>query len=93
MQCNELAQVVRNHNLRETAGHRHNLRPGRRLQVLLIGVVRGLGVCGVEGGAQLTHKCDFFVGPQTDTEVLLWLVGVAEVIEEHVKDMVQVLES
>ncbi|KUO03642.1 hypothetical protein AQJ67_15070 [Streptomyces caeruleatus] len=51
-----------------------------------------LGRRGVECDAQLTHESDLFLSSQTDSEPSLWLVGVAEVIKERVKDVVHVLE-
>jgi hypothetical protein len=35
---------------------------------------------------------DLFLGPQTGAQVALGVVGVAEVVEERVEDVVQVLE-
>jgi hypothetical protein len=51
-----------------------------------------LGRRGVERGTELSHQDDLFVTSKADAEVPLWLVGVAEVVEECVEDMVQVFE-
>ncbi|GLP71489.1 hypothetical protein TUSST3_81090 [Streptomyces sp. TUS-ST3] len=47
---------------------------------------------GVERGTELSHQDDFFVTSEADAEVPFRLVGVAEVVEKCVEDMVQVFE-
>ncbi|QCX79124.1 hypothetical protein C9F11_27610 [Streptomyces sp. YIM 121038] len=60
--------------------------------MLRVGVVGRLGCRSVERGTELSHEDDLFVTSKADAEVPLWLVGVAEVVEECVKDMVQAFE-
>jgi hypothetical protein len=47
----------------------------------------------LSAAAELPHQLDLFLGPEAGAEVALGLVGVTEVIEESVKDVVQVLEG
>jgi hypothetical protein len=65
-------------------------QPG--LESLRVGVVGRLGRRGVKRGTELSHQDDLFVASEADAELPLWLVGVAEVVEECVEDMVQVFE-
>ncbi|GGW65569.1 hypothetical protein GCM10010503_48400 [Streptomyces lucensis JCM 4490] len=60
--------------------------------MLRVGVVGRLGCRSVERGTELSHEDDLFVTSKADAEVPLRLVGVAEVVEECVEDMVQVFE-
>ncbi|MER5430568.1 hypothetical protein [Streptomyces sp. NPDC002588] len=76
----------------KAAGDGHDLWPDRCLEILRVGVVGCLGRRGVECDTELSHQADLFGSAKTDAEVPLWLVGVAEVVEECVEDMVQVFE-
>ncbi|MFF7351604.1 hypothetical protein ACFZA1_02935 [Streptomyces filipinensis] len=91
-QHGKFPQIVRDHDLSEAPGDGHDFWPGRCLEILRVGVVGRLGRRGVKRDTELSHQNDLFVTSKAYAEVPLWLVGVTEVVEECVKDMVQVFE-
>ncbi|MFB7510687.1 hypothetical protein ACFC0P_46240, partial [Streptomyces broussonetiae] len=76
----------------KASGDGHDLWPDGGLEILRVGVVGRLGRRGVKRGTELSHQDDLFVTSEADAEVPLWVVGVAEVVEECMEDMVQVFE-
>lgn len=92
VQSGEFPEVIRDHDLSEAPCDGDHVRPGGRPEILLVGIDGRLVSSGVERDTQLTHESDLFLCPQTDAEVPFRLVRVAEVIEQRVKDVVQVLE-
>lgn len=92
VQNGEFLKVIRDHDLSEATCDGDHVRPGGCPEILLVGIAGRLVSSGVERDAQLTYESDLFLCPQTDAEVSLGLVRVAEVIPERVEDVVQVLE-